>query len=211
MKWPVLRILWGLLLILTGIVFILDQVGYITIGDYQWAIIIAVGSLAFLSVFIADRKQWWALFPGIALLVGATVLVLDTTFPELDNYEGAIATGGIGLAFLIVFLINFENWWALIPAGVLLSIAVGLGLSGFVPGLDVGGVFLIGLGITFGIIGLLPTQQGRMRWAFIPALVLILIGLFILIASLNLLSLLWALGLIAAGILIIYTVVRARR
>lgn len=211
MKYPILRILWGILLILTGIVFILDQVGYITIGDYQWAIIIAVGSLAFLSVFIADRKQWWALFPGIALLVGATVLILDTTFPELDNYEGAIATGGIGLAFLIVFLINFENWWALIPAGVLLSIAVGLGLSGFVPGLDVGGVFLIGLGITFGIIGLLPTQQGRMRWAFIPALVLILIGLFILIASLNLLSLLWALGLIAAGILIIYTVVRARR
>jgi hypothetical protein len=211
MKWPVLRILWGLLLILAGILFFLNQAEIIAIGDYQWAIIIAVGGLAFLSVFIADRKQWWALFPGFALLVGGSFIFLDTIFPQLDNYEGVIATGGIGLAFLIVFLLKSENWWTLIPAGVLLSIAVAMGLSGFVPGLDVGGVFLIGLGITFGILGLLPTQQGRMRWAFIPAVVLILIGFFILIASLNLLSLLWALGLIAAGILILYTVLRARR
>jgi hypothetical protein len=211
MKRQALSILWGLLLILAGVFFILDLVGFIAIGDYQWAIILALGGLAFLSVFISDRNQWWSLFPGFALLVAGTILYLETAFPHLpDDLGGIIATGGIGLAFLIIFLINIANWWALIPAGVLLSIAVGLLLSALVPSVNVGGIFLIGLGITFGIIGILPTQQGRMRWAFIPALVLIVIGFFILIASFNLFSVLWPLGLIAAGILIIYTVMRTR-
>lgn len=212
MKESALRILWGLLLIAGGIIFILNITGYISIGDYQWAIILGLGGLAFLSVFIFDRRQWWALFPSFGLLIGAAVLFLETAFPQLPgDIGGVIATGGIGAAFLIIFLINIQNWWALIPAGVLLSISVGLLTNTLIPSVDVGGVFLIGLGLTFGVIGLLPTEQGRMRWAFIPALVLIVIGFFILVAAFNLFSVLWPLALIAAGILIIYTVMRTRR
>lgn len=212
MKFPILRILWGLLLILAGVLFLLDLTGYISIGDYQWAIILGIGGLAFFSVFIADRKQWWALFPSFGLLIGATVLFLETAFPELPgDLGGAIALGGIGLAFLIIYLINTENWWALIPAGVLISLSLGLGLSVFIDGLEVGGVLLIGLGLTFGLIGLVPTQQGRMRWAFIPALILLAIGVIILLASFNLFLYLWPLGLIAVGVLIIYGVLKTRK
>ena len=212
MKFPILRILWGLLLILAGVLFLLDLVGYISIGDYQWAIILGIGGLAFFSVFIADRNQWWALFPSFGLLIGAAVLFLETAFPELPgDIGGAIAMGGIGLAFLIIFLINTENWWALIPAGVLISLSLGLGLNVFIDGLEVGGVLLIGLGLTFGLIGLVPTQQGRMRWAFIPALILLVIGFIILLASFNLFLYLWPLGLIAVGVLIIYGVLKTRR
>jgi len=212
MKFPILRILWGLLLILAGVLFLLDLTGYISIGDYQWAIILGIGGLAFFSVFIADRKQWWALFPSFGLLIGAAVLFLETAFPELPgDLGGAIALGGIGLAFLIIYLINTENWWALIPAGVLISLSLGLGLSVFIDGLEVGGVLLIGLGLTFGLIGLVPTQQGRMRWAFIPALILLAIGVIILLASFNLFLYLWPLGLIAVGVLIIYGVLKTRK
>jgi hypothetical protein len=212
MKFPILRILWGLLLILAGVLFLLDLTGYISIGDYQWAIILGIGGLAFFSVFIADRKQWWALFPSFGLLIGAAVLFLETAFPELPgDLGGAIALGGIGLAFLIIYLINTENWWALIPAGALISLSLGLGLSVFIDGLEVGGVLLIGLGLTFGLIGLVPTQQGRMRWAFIPALILLAIGVIILLASFNLFLYLWPLGLIAVGVLIIYGVLKTRK
>lgn len=212
MKFPILRILWGLLLILAGVLFLLDLVDYISIGDYQWAIILGIGGLAFFSVFIADRNQWWALFPSFGLLIGAAVLFLETAFPELPgDIGGAIAMGGIGLAFLIIFLINTENWWALIPAGVLISLSLGLGLSIYIDGLEMGGVLLIGLGLTFGLIGLVPTQQGRMRWAFIPALILLAIGFIILLASFNLFLYLWPLGLIAVGVLIIYGVLKTRR
>jgi multisubunit Na+/H+ antiporter MnhC subunit len=50
-----------------------------------------------------------------------------------------------------------------------------------------------------------------MRWAFIPAIVLLVIGFVVLIASFNLFALLWPLGLIGAGVLIIYYVIRGRK
>jgi len=207
MKWQILRALWGLLLVLAGILFLLNSIGTITIGDYQWAIILGIGGLAFLSVFLADRQQWWALFPSFGLLIGGTILFLESAFPGLsDDFGGAIAMGGIGLVFLLIFITNIKNWWALIPAGVLLSLAVML-LLGF----ESGGIFLIGLGLTFGVLGFVPTEHGRMRWAFIPAVVLILIGIFVTLAIYDLFALLWPLALIAAGLVIIYFVIKTRR
>ena len=78
-------------------------------------------------------------------------------------------------------------------------------------GFESGGVFLIGLGVTFGVLGFVPTEHGRMRWAFIPAVVLILVGVFVTLAAYELFGLLWPLGLIAAGLIIIYFVIRTRR
>jgi hypothetical protein len=212
MRWPILRILWGLLLILAGVLFLLNSVGTITIGEYQWAIILGIGGLGFLSIFISDRNQWWWLFPAFALLMVSMIIWFENAYPALPgDVSGVIAMGGIGLAFLLVFLINFANWWALIPAGVLLSSAAALLLSVISPGLESGGLFLVGLGLTFGVIGLVPTEQGRMRWAFIPAIVLLVIGFVVLIASFNLFALIWPLGLIGAGVLIIYFVIRGRK
>jgi hypothetical protein len=77
-------------------------------------------------------------------------------------------------------------------------------------GFESGGIFLIGLGLTFGVLGFVPTEHGRMRWAFIPAVVLILVGIFVTLAVYNLFAILWPLGLIAAGGMIIYFVIRTR-
>jgi hypothetical protein len=207
MKWPVLRVLWGLLLVAAGIVFLLNSLGTISIGDYLWAVFLVIGGLAFLSVFLSDRQHWWALFPAFGLLVGGVILFLDNALPGVAGaYGGAVALGGIGLAFLLIFLANFDHWWALIPAGVLFSLA-----AMFVLGFESGGIFLIGLGLTFGVLGFVPTEHGRMRWAFIPALVLLLLGGFITLLSYNLFALLWPLGLIAAGVVIIYFVIKTRR
>ena len=199
MKWPVLRVLWGLLLVAAGVIFLLNSMGTITIGEYQWAIILGIGGLAFLSVFLADRQQWWALFPSFGLLIGASVIFVENAFPGLPGeIGGVIALGGIGLAFLLIFVSNIKNWWALIPAGVLLSLATMLYL-----GFESGGIFLIGLGLTFAVLGFVPTEHGRMRWAFIPAIVLILIGIFVTLAVYDLFAVLWPLALIGGGLLII--------
>ncbi len=207
MKWPVLRVLWGLLLVAAGVIFLLNSMGTITIGEYQWAIILGIGGLAFLSVFLADRQQWWALFPSFGLLIGASVIFVENAFPGLPGeIGGVIALGGIGLAFLLIFVSNIKNWWALIPAGVLLSLATMLYL-----GFESGGIFLIGLGLTFAVLGFVPTEHGRMRWAFIPAIVLILIGIFVTLAVYDLFAVLWPLALIGGGLLIIYFVIRTRR
>jgi hypothetical protein len=206
MKWPVLRVLWGLLLVAAGVIFLLNSIGTISIGENQWAIILLIGGFGFLSVFLADRQHWWALFPAFGLLVGGVILFLENTFPGLaGDFGGALALAGIGLAFLLIFLANFGNWWALIPAGVLFSLA-----AMFILGFESGGIFLIGLGLTFGVLGFVPTEHGRMRWAFIPAVVLLLLGGFITLLSYNLFAMLWPLGLIAAGVVIIYFVIKTR-
>ena len=77
-------------------------------------------------------------------------------------------------------------------------------------GFESGGIFLIGLGLTFGVLGFVPTEHGRMRWAFIPAVVLILVGIFVTLAVYDLFALLWPLALIAAGLVIIYFVIKTR-
>lgn len=212
MKWPVLRILWGLLLISAGILFFLNSIGTITIGEFMWAILLAIGGLAFLSVFIADRNHWWALFPAFGLLIGGTIILLENISPDLPgDFGGVIAMGGIGLAFLLIFVSNIANWWALIPAGVLISSGIALFLSNYSPGLESGGIFLVGLGLTFGVIGFVPTAQGRMRWAFIPAVVLLAVGALLLVASVDLFAYLWPLALIGGGGLIIYYVLIRRK
>jgi uncharacterized membrane protein YjjP (DUF1212 family) len=61
------------------------------------------------------------------------------------------------------------------------------------------------------VLGFVPTEHGRMRWAFIPAVVLILVGIFVTLAVYDLFALLWPLGLIAAGLVIIYYVIKTRR
>ena len=145
-------------------------------------------------------------------MVVGVIIFLEQTFPALpDDFGGMIVVGGIGLVFLIIFLINTENWWALIPAGSLFSIALAIGLSQLLTGLEIGGVFLIGLGLTFGVVAFVPTPQGRMRWALIPAGILIVVGFLVLVAASNLISYLWPLGLIALGALILYGVIRSRK
>ena len=65
--------------------------------------------------------------------------------------------------------------------------------------METGGVFFLGLGLTFAVVALLPTSAGRMAWAWIPAGVLALMGLLLMAAAGNLIGYLWPLVIILAG------------
>jgi hypothetical protein len=71
---------------------------------------------------------------------------------------------------------------------------------------DTGGLVLVGLGLTFGVLHFVPTPQGRLRWAIIPGIVLLVAGLVVSLASASVLKYVWAGALIAVGI---YVVARA--
>jgi len=200
------RTLWGSLLILGGILFLLDNLGYIKIGGLVWAIILAVGGLVFVSVFLGDRQHWWALIPGIILLAVASTVAVDYLFAgRAGDLSGMIVLGGISLAFWMVYFVNREHWWAIIPAGVLATLAVVTGLDNILTGgIDTGGIFFLGLGATFALVAVLPTPHGQMKWAFIPAVVLIIIGLFVIGAATDLLNYIWPVALILAGAVILF-------
>jgi len=69
-------------------------------------------------------------------------------------------------------------------------------------------VLFLGLGLTFGLLLLVPTEEGRMRWPAVPALVLLLIGAFSTLLFSPSLQLAGPVLLILGGILL---VVRALR
>lgn len=199
-KWLQSRVLWGTLLILGGIVILLQNFGYIGLGDLFWALLMGIAGVFFLSVFIQNREHWWALIPGFTLLSIAVLIASSRLAPRFANvWGGSIVLAGIGASFLVIFLLDRRNWWAIIPAGVMLTLTVIAGVSQFLPGMETGGILFLGIGLTFGVLALLPSPEGRMRWAWIPAAILLVMGLMLMAAAGEFLGYLWPLALILGG------------
>lgn len=205
MKWLESRLLWGSLLILGGVLFLLQNLGIIPLGNIFWVVVLGLGGVFFLSFFIQSRANWWALIPGITLLSITTLVALEWIFPAIgDAWGGSIVLGGIALSFFLIYLVERANWWALIPGGVLLTLAATVGLERFFPGLETAGVFFLGMGLTFGLVAALPNPQGEMRWAWIPAGILLLMGVIFMAAAGELLKYLWPAALIIAGVFLLF-------
>lgn len=207
-------ILWGILLIAGGILFLLQNLGLLVVGSLFWLFLFGAAGLVFLSVFLTDyRANWWAAIPGFFLLGLAATIGLNQLAPQVNAaWGGALFMGAIGLAFGAVYFANREHWWAIIPGGACLTIALVAGLSSLPlwGGFEVGGVFFLGLGLTFGLLSRAPTPEGRMRWAFIPAAVLLVMGLVITAAATAILNYIWPIGLILGGLWLLFRAFASR-
>ncbi len=201
-----MRIVFGLVLIVAGALFLLENLGIFHGGiSLLWTVILGGAGFTSLYVYSINRNNWWALIPGTTLLAISLNIVVETLFPTLSNIlGGGIILGGIGLAFWLIFLTHREFWWAVIPAGVLSSLAVVSVLDEIVPGGETDGLFLVGLGLTFVLIALLPDYGNRLKWAYIPGGILTLIGILTLPLLNNVFNILWPLAFVAAGGYIIY-------
>jgi hypothetical protein len=175
-------------------------------------VLLGLGSLFFLSLFLQNRANWWALIPGFTLLSLLILILLNGFVPGLEaNWGGSVVLGGIGLSLFLIYLVDRANWWALIPGGVLLTLAATVGLEQFFPGLETVGIFFLGMGLTFGLVAILPNPQGEMRWAWIPAGILLFIGLVFMAVTGELLKYIWPVALIFAGIFLLFRSLRRRR
>jgi hypothetical protein len=207
------RILWGALLILGGISLLFANYGILKglIGVF-WALLFAAGGAVFLYVFLTNREHWWAIIPGFTLLGLAANIGLGALFPRVAGLlGGSVFLGAAGLSFLIVYVTGTDRWWAIIPGGVMMTLALVSGISAVFEGLDAGGVFFLGLGLTFGVLYFVPTPQGRQKWASIPAIVLLIIGAAISIASIPLIWRLWPVALILVGLALLVRLFVPRR
>ncbi len=207
-----IRVVGGILLIAAGVLFLLQNLGVLAVGIYLWPLLFGAGGAVFLYVFLTNRANWWAVIPGFVLLSLAAVIALDQFAPQVEEtWGGAIFLGGIGLAFWVVYFVKREHWWAIIPGGVLLTIALVAGLSSVLEDIEMGGVFFLGLGLTFALLSFLPTPEGRMKWALIPAAVLLVMGLLITAAATAVLNYLWPAVLILAGLYLIFRTFASRQ
>ncbi len=194
--------LGGILLIVAGIFFLLQNLGWFGgLSDLIWTGLFGIGGLSFLYIFFSrPKEQWWAAIPGFTLLGLSTIIFLDNFGPAfIQPLTGGIFLGSIGLGFILIYLANSDMWWAIIPGGVLSTLAVVASLDD-VQGMDTGGIFFLGLGLTFLVVGLLSQRtQEKQTWAFIPATVLIIMGILIGTNWIGFMSTLWPFVLIGAG------------
>jgi hypothetical protein len=205
MNWITSRVFWGVLLIAGGIIFLLENLGFMEIGEAFWGVLFGVAAMGFLSVYLSNRENWWALIPGMVLLSIGVLLILNALFPgDTGDFGGVIVVGGIGLAFLFIYLTNRDQWWAIIPAGVMLSLSIALLLSEVISGFEFTGIFFLGMGLTFAVVAVLPTQHGQMKWAYIPAGILIFMGLLFSMNISRFFDYLLPVALILAGIFLVF-------
>lgn len=206
------RVIWGILLIAGGILFLLQNFGLFGgMLTFLWVLIFGAAGAIFLFVLLTNRAHWWAVIPGFALLSLAALIALDQLIPQIgDAWGGTLFLGGIGLSFWVIYFVKREHWWAIIPGGVMLTLALIAGLASVLEGTETGGVFFLGLGLTFGLLSFVPTPQGRIKWALIPAAVLLVMGLLLGAAAAPLLNYLWPVALILLGLYHIFRTLISR-
>lgn len=190
------RLILGVLLVLGGLLALLDAMEVITNGGgIFWGLIFAAGGLIFLYMLINDRNNWWAAFPAFTLLG----LALSSFLPDsLDGYGGLVFFAGISIGFWWVYFTGTERWWAIIPAGVLLTLGIVSTVDNFAGDLATGGLFFLGLGLTFILVAVLPGGSGR-SWALIPGVILLLFGALLGTPYRGLTDYLWPAVLILLG------------
>jgi hypothetical protein len=173
---------------IVGVLYFLENLGLLQVGGSVVPLIFAFGGLSFLYVFLTSHTSWWAIIPASALLGLAALIAWEQFGPDsAESWGPALFLAALSVSFWVVYLGNRDAWWATIPGGVLLTLALVVGLSPVLEGTTgVGGVFFLGLAATFLVLSLVSTSEGRLRWALIPAGVMSLLGLFLILAALGL-------------------------
>lgn len=167
---------WGVLLIGGGLLALADQMGYInTFSPQVWmTVFAAISVLALVSYALSGWKQWGLLFPAGAF--GGLAMIIALAEANVDS--AAVASPlffGLLIPFVAAYLSDrVHNWWALIPGGVMLFLALTTLLVDSTGGEWIGALFLFMIALSFFVVYL--NNQSR-TWALLVAYILAVLGI----------------------------------
>jgi len=201
----------GLVLLAVGVVLLAQNFGLFSMWvNTVWTLLFIATGIGFLAAFAITPANWWALIPGFVLLSLGVLTGLGDWAPQLaERWGGSIFLGGISLSFWAIYLARRAFWWPIIPAGVLLTLAVVAGLDPIALGTFSGFVFFMGLALTFGLVYLAPPAPGQRRWAIFPAAGALLVGMLTIAALPSMINLLWPIAIIIGGLYLVYHALRS--
>jgi hypothetical protein len=195
-------LIWGGMLVLLGLLLLLENLNLF--GEWQvpfWSLFLAAFGLLFLSIYVRDREQWWALIPSLVILGIAVAVFIAEQDLIADYVVATIILAAVGLPFLLIFATDRGHWWALIPALTMLGIAAGVFLegAGAISGTAVAGFVLGGISLGFLSIYLIDRAQW---WALIPGGIMGTMAFFFLLATAT--KYVWPLAIILLGVLLLW-------
>lgn len=197
----------GIMLFLALTTLLVDNAG----GEWVGAVFLLLLALTFLFVYLNDRTRIWALI--VAYVFGVLSLApMLAAGGSMAAYFGSVIMFAIALPFFIVYFRSPENWWAIIPAGVLsvIGVVAALAIAGVIDDATSGGyvnAFLMaGIAATFAVLWL----RNHKSWAKIVTIVLGLLA----VASVfffGYYEIFWPIAFIGGGIYLLYLAVRPKR
>jgi hypothetical protein len=173
-------VVWGGLLLLFGVMALVET--YTDLSAWVWVAILAAAGLGAFGVYLTNRSDWGLLIPAYVLWAIAGLVGLIELNILRDESVATYVLAAIALPFLVVYLRNRDQWWALIPAYVLLAVGVMVGLIGLgvLDDLLVPAYVMFAIAIPFFAVYARNTKQW---WALIPGGIMAVIGLSFLIAE----------------------------
>ncbi len=199
------RVWIGAGLVLLGLLMLLERFGLFQgVTSLFFGLLFLAAAGVFLYYFVNDtRNTWWAAIPGFALLGIAATILFSTFLPE---WSGFFFLAALGIGFLCVYLSGRERWWALIPAGVLITLGFVAILNDVFGVSDAAGVLFLGFGLTFILVAVLTGLQ----WAWIPGIIMVVMGAVFGMAFTGAMNLIWPAALILGGLLLIFQFARRK-
>jgi hypothetical protein len=160
----------GVMLFLLLVTLIVD---YTPADEWIGALLFFMVAISFLFVYLSNRTRWWALLVAyITAVLGLAPLM--SIGGRNAEYFGAVFLFAIAIPFFVVYFRSAENWWAIIPAGAVSTVAIitTLAIAGLIndatSGGYVGALLMGGLCATFAVVWLRDHQS----WAQIVTIIL---------------------------------------
>ncbi|SFN62476.1 hypothetical protein [Mycetocola miduiensis] len=211
-QWTI-QIILGLLVLAAGVLLLVETVLSDQVPGLLWAGLLAAGSAAFWYAYFAHRSWWWSAIPAGALLGAAIAPVMELDPDGAGQWTEVPFLAAVSTGFWAVYLQDHRRWWAVIPGGALLTLAVVSGVTDAVGGQGTGAILLLGLAVTFVLVAMLPSGSSRRRWAWIVAAALAAVALVVVLQTAELLivlNYLWPVAVIGGGAYLVWSAWRRR-
>jgi hypothetical protein len=173
-------IIWGGFLVLLGAALLVET--FADLSTWAWvALLIVAGFIAF-GLYLTDRSQLGLLIPAYVPWAIAGLVALIELDILRDPFIATYVLIVIALPFLVTFLRQRAQWWALIPAYVLLGIGIMVPLieAEILSDLLVPAYIMFVIAVPFFVI---YARNRKQWWALIPGGIMAVIGLSFLVAE----------------------------
>jgi hypothetical protein len=200
-------IVWASILMLIGVLALIGM--YVDLSPWVWIIALGAAGAISLIVYLTERTSWSLLIPAYVMLAIAVGVALGTLNVLRDGIVAVYVLIVIAAPFLTVYLRDRVQWWFLIPAYVLLAVALMILLQelGILSDELTAPYVLFAIAIPFYVVFIRDRAQW---WFLIPAAVLTIVGLSLLAAA-DVGAYIVPILLVAAGVVLLVRLLLRRR